>query len=159
MAKQVCRNLKVEVKGRNETEWNDISGMVSGFELHAKVGNLYLVDLALPFDRVGIKILLENDLNDSRRRVAKRDRVFAGGTELSDHLYAYRRETRVGEIEMMVLSLQADSDILRINGGHPWMEAPGRSAMGYEIGGGWNSSRQRPQCNDCDMPETNCCCG
>lgn len=133
MAKKVCRNLKVEVKGRGETEWNDISDMVSGFELRAKVGDLYLVDLALPFDRVGIKILIDGYLGDLRRRVAYRDRIFARGTELTKHVYSYRRETRVGETEMMVISLQADSDILRINGGHPWEETPGQSKMGYEV--------------------------
>lgn len=125
--KRVAKASRIEIREGADKEWSDVSYRVSGWGMTAMVGELYLVDLVLNYNRDAIQIVPDtnfssNDAGDATYRVPAEDVIRVDGVDLSRLIHGYSIDTKVGAVETVTLNLFADKDMLRINGVHPWEE-------------------------------------
>lgn len=55
-----------------------------------------------------------------RLRVATDDTILVGGVDISKWITGYERVSSVGKADVVRLHVQCDTDVLSINGAHPW---------------------------------------
>lgn len=127
MTKCVARDFKIELKDGKSEEWQDISHHVIGWRMDVKLGDLYRCQLTLvDTEIVQIEATPGQGQAHSVRwpgmRKATNDKIIVAGEDISAWIDGYQHVTQVGEFDEVVLSVQCDSNVLRINGCHPWKE-------------------------------------
>lgn len=117
--KAIATTAVIEIKD-SPSDWIDISSLVTGWDFSARVGELWEIDLHLRYDRNHVWIENSGGYADGKR-VPINDVIIISGVNLSDHISSYSVVSSVGEVEKVILRLQCDADVLRINGVHPWV--------------------------------------
>lgn len=129
MGKLVCRNAKIEIRGRDVSHW------VSRWAIIGKVGEVYEVELdLLDDDRSGHPVVIEGlgtapqvgarGMTGGRETniVTNRAKVTIDGEDVSSHTRGWDRMVRVGEPDIIRLYLHADGDVIVINDTIPWAD-------------------------------------
>lgn len=122
MPKHVAHKQKIEIRPSKtlDQSWTDISDLVTRYTLDVSVGEITMVELVLPWDNGGEVQIEDSAPEGPGKFVVYNDRLFIRGVNISDHVRGYRFVREVGELVLVEIDYQADSETLRINGGTPW---------------------------------------
>jgi hypothetical protein len=118
MTKTVFRAAVVILGG------HDISHRITRWNVGGKVGEVYRVQLDIIDD--GSVQIEEPEWFTGKVRVAKGGdekeprKITVNGTDISNWVHGYDRLAEVDELDTIRLHMYADSDVLSINGTHPW---------------------------------------
>jgi hypothetical protein len=131
LGKKVARSAKIVLSG------HDISQHVKRWSVVGEIGDVYRVQLDVHTGSscpVAIKnggnpaapyIKANGDVEwrtPSHRNIPYNDTILVNGTDVSSCVYRHELVRKVGEAEYIRLYVHADSELLSINGGHPWEE-------------------------------------
>ncbi|MGW6255463.1 hypothetical protein [Streptomyces sp. NPDC055085] len=92
--------------GQNISDW------VSSFSFSGKPGDVYRFTVEIPDDPQVI------DIDDDAPQPSGSIKV--RGAEINHHVSGYEYVKAAGKQDVVRLHIQADTDILSINGTHPW---------------------------------------
>lgn len=121
MAKQVFAAAQILLGGK------DISPRVEGWRVGAQVGELYIAEIDI-HDTPRIIRITEQDarVEPTGLRISRNAKIevreYDGDeyVDISAWIQGWDRIVRVHQIDIIRLFIQADRDILSINGTHPW---------------------------------------
>jgi len=124
VSKKIYRNVTIILGGQDVSDW------VTRWKVGGDIGELYTaeIDLIDSADVVTVEFGKGSISQQPRRggyaavRVATDDIIKVRGVDVSDHIYGYDRSVEVGKAPVIRLYIQVDSDILTVNGTHPWEE-------------------------------------
>lgn len=114
MSKQAYKDARIILGGV------DVSDTVVRWSVGAKIGHLYVAKIDL-IKTDQLKIAKKGEyLPGGRRVVTVNDVITVGGVDISKWIARYQEITRVRKSDEVRLFVQADKDVLSINGTHPW---------------------------------------
>lgn len=110
---------KVFVQARIVLGGVDVSDTVMRWSVGGKVGELYTAELDL-IKTDQLQIRRRGEHLTGGRSYTHNDVVTVGGVDISKWLTTYHEIASVKELDGVRLFIQADRDVLSINGTHPW---------------------------------------
>jgi len=145
MAKYAVTGGKIEI--RNGGDWVDISNEVGAWRLIAEMEAPYFVELDLHINPAKVQLKARwMDPTVDAKMITMDDHIIVHGVDISDHVSRYRIDHKVGDLAIITVTLIADRDMLRINGGAPW-EFPEFEVKEDTEGQAWieNHAKQQAQ--------------